>query len=64
MSRLWEFYANQMKMQEEGNSGPDPEMGSVASVGAPASASWHGMFFYNSNKTNIANSKILKNLTK
>jgi len=41
VSRLWEFYANQMKMQEEGNSGPDPEMGSVASVGAPASSSWH-----------------------
>ena len=30
-----------MKMQEEGNSGNDPEMGSVASVGAPASSSWH-----------------------
>lgn len=30
-----------MKMQEEGNSGPDPEMGSVASVGAPTSSSWH-----------------------
>jgi hypothetical protein len=41
VSRLWEFYANQMKMQEEGNTGSDAEMGSVASVGAPPSASWH-----------------------
>lgn len=41
VSRLWEFYANQMKMQEEGNSGPDAEMGSVASVGAQQSGSWH-----------------------
>jgi len=43
VSRLYEFYLTQMKMQEEGNSGPDPEMGSVASVGAgAASSSWHG----------------------
>jgi hypothetical protein len=42
VSRLWEFYANQMKMQEEaGGTGSDAEMGSVASVGAPASTSWH-----------------------
>ncbi|XP_015795103.1 innexin unc-9-like isoform X1 [Tetranychus urticae] len=41
VSRLWEFYANQMKMQEEGNTGSDAEMGSVASVGAPPSTSWH-----------------------
>lgn len=32
-----------MKQTEEGgSSGPDAEMGSVASVGAPASSSWHG----------------------
>jgi hypothetical protein len=42
VSRLWEFYANQMKMQEEaGGTGSDAEMGSVASVGAPPSTSWH-----------------------
>ena len=41
VSRLWEFYANQMKIQEEGNTGSDAEMGSVASVGAPPSTSWH-----------------------
>lgn len=47
VSRLWEFYANQMKMQEDGGggsgsgNGSDVEVGSVASVGAPPSASWH-----------------------
>ena len=42
VSRLWEFYANQMKMQEDGGgNGSDAEMGSVASVGAPPSTSWH-----------------------
>lgn len=44
VSRLWEFYANQMKMQEDGGgggNGSDVEVGSVASVGAPPSTSWH-----------------------